>query len=199
LFCDLRGYTAISERLTPRQSYALLGDVMDRFTQDIMDADGVILDYFGDGLAAFWNAPLPQADHALRACRAALAMCGSLPEISADWHMVTDCPLRMGIGIHTGTALVGNAGSQARIKYGPRGSAVNLASRVQSATRQLGVPILLTKATAAQLSGKLPTRSLSRQTLPGFAEPVELCELLSSEPIATSPSLIAAATRAKTW
>jgi adenylate cyclase len=174
LFADLRGFTALSERLSPSQAYSLLGDVMDRCTQDVMATGGVLIDYYGDGLAAFWNAPLPQPGHALRACQAALAMQGDLQLISDDWLPITGQPLQLGIGIHTATTLVGNAGSRSRIKYGPRGQAMNLASRVQNATRQLGRPILLTRSTAEQLAGQVALHSVSTYKLDGFAQSVEL-------------------------
>jgi len=188
LFCDLRGFTPLGERLSPRESYALLGDVMDRFTHDVMRFDGVLIDYFGDGLAAFWNAPLLQDDHALLACRAAFSMCDALPELSDDWFSVTGRHLRLGIGIHTGVSLVGNAGSRSRIKYGPRGTAVNLASRVQSASKQLELPVVITQTTAQRLQGKLPTRQVARLKLEGFAEPVELYQPLMNEHAAEVPA-----------
>lgn len=195
LFADLRGFTSLSEQLSPRESYALLGDVMDRLTHEVMKTGGVLIDYFGDGLAAFWNAPLPQMDHALLACQAALGMCSALPEISDDWLPVTGRHLRMGVGIHTATTLVGNAGSHSRIKYGPRGCAMNLASRVQTATKQLGVPILLTRSTAERLRGKLEVQPLAPLKLEGFAEPVELFQLVPSETVALRPEASVAVAR----
>ncbi len=187
LFCDLRGFTSLSQQLAPRQSYALLGDVMDRFTHDVMRHEGVLLDYFGDGLAAFWNAPLDQPHHAHWACRAAQAMLASLAEVSDDWLPITDLPLRAGIGIHTGNALVGNAGSRSRIKYGPRGNVVNLASRVQGATKTFGCNVLITSSTAEHLSSEFVTRSLGTIPLAGFSEPVALHELVTITGVETRP------------
>jgi adenylate cyclase len=179
LFCDLRGYTLLCERLSPREAYALVGDVMDRFTHEVARFEGVLIDYFGDGLAAFWNAPIPQDDHALLACQAAFAMCDALPALSDDWFSVTGRHLRVGIGLHTGPALVGNVGSRTRIKYGPRGSAVNLASRVQSATKQVGLPILMTLPTSQKLAGKIPTRRVAHVPLEGFETPFDLYQPLA--------------------
>jgi adenylate cyclase len=178
LFGDLRGFTSLAERLSVRESYHLLADVMDALTNIVSEHGGVLIDYFGDGLAAFWNAPLPQSGHAELACQAALAMCEVLPEISHDWHAITGRPLRLGIGIHTGEAMVGNAGSRSRIKYGPRGNAMNVASRVQTATKQFEAPILLTRATADQLTGSLPIRSVGPTQFDGLADAVELFALL---------------------
>ena len=179
LFGDIRGFTTLSEQLSPRESYTLLGDAMDRFTNIIMRQEGVIIDYYGDGLAAFWNAPFKQPDHARLACEAAFAMQRELADLSADWIGLTGRNLRMGIGIHTGLALVGNAGSFARIKYGPRGNTVNLAARVENATKQVGLPILITHSTMLALRETLPTRRVFRQKLAGFETAVDLYQPLS--------------------
>ena len=86
LFSDLRGFFEISERLGPHETYRFLGDVMNRLTEAIMSASGVIIDYYGDGLAAMWNAPTDQYNHAELACRAAHAMLAELPAINAAWR-----------------------------------------------------------------------------------------------------------------
>ena len=99
-----------------------MGDVMNALTAAVMDLDGVVIDYYGDGLAAMWNAPVDQPEHPEWACRAALRMIDSLPAVQTKWaHLLVD-ELRLGIGVHTGLAQVGNAGSSRRTKYGPRGA-----------------------------------------------------------------------------
>jgi adenylate cyclase len=174
LVCDLRDFTSLTERLTPRESFALLADVMDRFTLEITARQGLVLDYFGDGLAAFWNAPLEVPGHAEQAYAAAQAMLGVLPEISDDWFAITGRRLRVGIGLHTAISLIGNAGSRTRIKYGPRGSVLNLASRVQAHTKVLGVPLLMTAFTAERLDPSVNTSCIDRAMLEGFVEPIAL-------------------------
>ncbi len=82
LFADIRGFSAVSERLSPRLTCELIRDVMEHLTATIMESAGVVVDYIGDGLLAMWNAPLDQPDHAARACRAALAMRDGLPELN---------------------------------------------------------------------------------------------------------------------
>jgi adenylate cyclase len=145
----------------------------------VIAQDGQVIDYFGDGLAAMWNAPVEQADHAARASRAAAGMIESLPIVAADWESVLERgSLRLGIGIHTGIVQVGNSGSQHVKKYGPRGTAVHVASRVEAATKRIGVPLVLSGETAAQVSGELRTYRICQAELPGVERPVDLYGIL---------------------
>jgi adenylate cyclase len=177
LFADLRGFSRLSERIGAAETYSLLTDILSRFTNQIMDEGGVVIDYYGDGLAAMWNAPLDTPEHADRAARAALGIARELPAINAVWSERLLGQIRAGIGIHSGRAQVGNAGSRRRFKYGPRGHAINLASRVEAATKVFGVPCLITGATRALLQSELPLRRICRARLTGMTEPVELFEL----------------------
>jgi adenylate cyclase len=177
LFSDLRGFTALSERLGPHRTCHLLREMMERLTERIVEHGGVIVDYAGDGILAMWNAPVQQPDHAARACRAALAMLAELPELNARWSAEAAGSLALGIGINTGEALVGNTGSQRKFKYGPHGHTVNLASRIQDATKRLGLPLLITASTRASLPDSFATRRLGRIVLPGIGEPVVAYEL----------------------
>lgn len=182
LFSDLRGFFEISERLGPYETYRFLGDVMNRLTEAIMASHGVIIDYYGDGLAAMWNAPTDQYSHAELACHAAHAMLDELPAINSAWRELLGKDLSLGIGIHTGLARVGNAGTQRRIKYGPRGATVNLASRVEGATKRLGVSLLVTEQTRRQLPPSIITRRCLRAQLAGAAAPVDLYEVPRTPP-----------------
>jgi len=179
LFSDVRGFSRISERIGPRETIRLAGDIMERLTRHIRDFDGVIVDYVGDGLLAMWNAPDDDPDHAQLACRAAIKMIGELPAINEAWEGITGTKIRFGIGINTGLAMVGNTGSLQRVKYGPLGHTVNLASRVEGATKHLGVPMLITGSTFAQLGGTFATRRLCCVRVIGIAGAVDLHELSS--------------------
>lgn len=181
-FADLRGFSGISEQLGPRETFRLMRDVMDRLTATIVENGGAIIDYYGDGVAVMWNAPADQPDHALRACRTALAMRRELPGLNADWRQRVGMPLELGIGINTGPAQVGNSGSSRRLKYGPRGHTVNLASRIEGATRQLGVSILIAASTQQRLPTDFALRRLCRARLSGVHEPVTLFELPEQPP-----------------
>jgi adenylate cyclase len=177
LFSDLRGFTPLAERLGAHKTCHLLRDMMERLSERIVEHRGVIVDYAGDGMLAMWNAPARQPDHAERACRAGLAMLGELPGLNARWGDEAAVTLALGIGINTGEALVGNTGSTRKFKYGPHGHTVNLASRVQDATKKLGLPLLITASTRERLPGTLLTRRIGRVVLPGVREPVVAYEL----------------------
>jgi adenylate cyclase len=174
LFVDLRGSSELANSLGNERTYDLMGDVMDALTAAIMDLDGVIIDYYGDGLAAMWNAPADQPDHAELACRAALRMIDALPAVQKKWtHLLVD-ELRVAVGVHTGLAQVGNAGSNRRAKYGPRGANVNLAHRVEAAAKAVGVSAVVTRATASRLSNRLLATRICQVQLPGVQTPIDL-------------------------
>lgn len=177
LFCDIRNSTSISGQLGAQLTYRLMGDVLEYFTTRVMETGGVIIDYYGDGLAAMWNAPRLQDDHAQRGCRAALAMQNQLDQLNSMWSSRLNQPLRIGVGVHSDIAQVGNAGTTRRLKYGPRGQMVHLASRLERATRDFRVPILISAATNALVTCNLSTRHIGEAELPGIRKPVELIEL----------------------
>jgi adenylate cyclase len=177
LFTDLRGFSKISERIGASETYNLLTDILDKLTNQVMDHGGVVIDYYGDGLAAMWNAPTDLQQHADRAVEAALAMINELPAINIQWAERLGGIIRLGIGIHTGRAQVGNSGSKRRMKYGPRGHAVNLTSRVEAATKVFGVTCLLTAATREQLRMDFPLRRICKARLTGMTEAVDLFEI----------------------
>lgn len=177
LFADLRNFAAISEQVGPKVTYQLLTEIMDRFSDIIAEHDGVIIDYFGDGLSAFWNAPIAQPNHVLLACRAAEDLVASLPELNEIWAHRLQQRLRVGIGVHTGVAQVGNSGSNRRLKYGPRGSTVNIASRLESATKGVGLPILVSETVAAKVKEFYLGRRICRTALAGIGKTMNLFEL----------------------
>jgi adenylate cyclase len=185
LFADVRGSSALAQLLEIEQSCLLLSDILESLTSAVLDHGGAIIDYYGDGLAAMWNAPTDQSDHAELACRAGVDMLASLPAIEAKWSSLLRQPLGLGVGVHTGIAQVGNSGSSQKWKYGPRGSNVHLASRVESATKELGVQLVATEATASQLSARFICPRLCRVRLPGIGEPIKLYGVWSA---ATEPS-----------
>src|SRR5262245_30680855 len=111
LVSDLRGFTALSERLEAETTCRVLRDLMECLTDRIIAEGGVIVDYAGDGILAMWNAPAPQDDHAQRACRAALAMLKEIPRFNERWQATIGGPVVLGVGINTGIARVGNTGS----------------------------------------------------------------------------------------
>jgi adenylate cyclase len=177
LISDLRGFSTLSEKLGPQDTCRLVRDVMERLSERILEHGGVIVSYLGDGILAMWNAPAHQEKHAELACRAALAMLAELPDLDASWQPIIGQPMSIGIGINTGPAQVGNTGSSRKFMYGPLGNTVNLASRVEGATKYFKVPILITGSTREQVGNAFATRRLCQVRVVGINHPVELFEL----------------------
>jgi adenylate cyclase len=177
LFCDIRGFSRISERMGPAQTIHWVSEVLESLSECVLARQGVLVNYMGDELLAMWGAPEKQEDHACRACRAALEMRARLPELNARWQETVGEPIRIGIGINTGMACVGNMGSKRKFVYGPQGDTVNLASRVQGATRYLRSPILITGSTRECLDPSFSARRLCQVRVVNIARPVDLWEL----------------------
>ncbi len=150
LFCDVRGFTALSEQMDPEMVAAQLNTHLDRMTQVVFEQGGVLDKFIGDAVMAFFGAPVPRRDHAAQACRSALNMVASLPELDEVWRRMGAPSLRIGVGINTGEVVVGNLGSHLRLDYTVVGDTVNLASRLEGMTRRYrpGVDIVVSRATA---------------------------------------------------
>lgn len=177
LFSDLRGFTALSQRIGAAETCRLMRDIMEQLSERIVERKGTIVDYAGDGILAMWNAPVLQPDHAALACQAGQAMLAELPGLNARWQELANGTLSLGIGINTGMAQVGNTGSSRKFKYGPRGHAVNLASRVQETTKNLRLPLLITGTTQALLPSEYACRRLGLVRLAGVKEATLLYEV----------------------
>lgn len=182
LFADIRGFSRISERLGTERTMAWIQDTMGVLSEAVLAHDGVLVDYIGDELMAMWGAPAPQADHASLACSAARQMMESLAEISARWQAELGEPVRLGIGLNSGVARVGNTGSSLKFKYGPLGDAVNVASRVQGATKYLGADCLITGDTLKKLPPGAAVRRLARVRAVNIAHAIDLYEIVARPP-----------------
>ena len=182
LFCDITGFSRISERLGPKRTVDWIKDVMTALSDCVIVHQGVLVDYIGDELVAMWGAPSAIPNHAELACRAALAMIKQLPQLNQRWEPILGEPMGFGIGINSGMARVGNIGTDRKFKYGPLGNTVNLASRVQGATKYLRTKLLVTGDTARHLDGSFSLRRLCRVRMVNIAEPVELYELAAEVP-----------------
>ena len=177
LFCDIRRFSTISEELGPTQTVDWLSSVMGEFSTIVIDHGGVLVDYTGDEVMAMWGAPTHQPNHAELACSAALAILESLVELNKKWQPIVGAVTEVGIGVNTGGALVGNIGTHKKFKYGPLGTCVNLASRVQGATKYLKTPLLITGNTAKHLPETFRCRRLCQVKVINIKEPVDLYEL----------------------
>lgn len=191
MFCDVRGFTTLSEQY--RDDPEALIQIMNRFftamTGVILELGGTVDKYVGDCIMAFWNAPLEDPDHALRACSAALAMVECLERLNVEFsqEMTTDdiepVRLNIGIGINTGSCVVGNMGSQQRFDYSVLGDTVNLASRLEGQTKTYGVSILIGPQTAEAVSELFPLE-LDKIVVKGKAEAVRIFGLIPANQFA---------------
>jgi adenylate cyclase len=184
LFADIRGFTGIAERLDSKVLLGLLNEYLTPMTDVIVQGhEGTLDKYMGDAIMAFWGAPKAQADHALRACEAALAMIERLDALRARWRARGLPDVDIGVGINTGPMSVGFVGSQDRFyNYTVLGDAVNLAARLEGANRVYGTRILVGPETAAAVSGRLVLRALDLVRVKGKREPVTVFELLGRAP-----------------
>jgi adenylate cyclase len=178
LFCDIRGFSRVSDKLGPAKTMEWINDVMGVLSDSVLAHQGVLVDYIGDELMAMWGAPTEQPDHATLACRAALDMLEKLPEMVERWKPVLGEEFDLGIGLNTGTARVGNTGTIRKFKYGPLGTTVNLASRVQGATKHFKARLIITGQTKAAIEDGFATRRLGKVRVININEPVELYELV---------------------
>ncbi len=177
MFVDIRNFTARSEASTPEQAVALLNVFLSEMVDVIEQRHGGIVNKFlGDGLMAMFAEWTGRADHADAAVAAGREMLQRLQDINARLRAAGEPPLAIGIGIHTGRAVVGSIGSPRRMEYTAIGDAVNVASRVESLTKVVGVPLLLTDATRQALRVRLPLELLPAQQVKGHA-PVDVLKL----------------------
>lgn len=177
LFCDLRGFSRISERIGPEGTNKLMSAIFDALSKCVQDQSGVLVDYLGDGMLAMWGAPGHQPDHAKRCVIAAQKMQMQIPLINEKWSKLIGEPLALGIGINSGKTWVGNTGSSIKFKYGPLGPSVNLASRVEGLTKYLRSYLLVTGATKKLLDDSFLTRRVCKTTVVNVVEPVDIYEV----------------------
>ena len=186
LFSDIRGFTALSETLTPNELTTLLNTILTPMTNVLLQSEATIDKYIGDAIMAFWNAPLDIADHRRKACLAALDMLERLEVLNRD----RDAPLRIGIGLHTGPCCVGNLGSTERFSYSAIGDSVNVASRIEGLTKQYGVSILVSES-VREAATDLAFLPVDRVKLVGRAEPIPIFVLLGNAEWAQHPDFLA--------
>jgi adenylate cyclase len=172
-FSDIADFTSLSEGMDPDELAAMMNTYFQVAVGDcIHRTEGTVAKYLGDGIFAFWNAPDPQPDHALRACQAALRF------RELNGRPIHGRRLRTRVGLHTGAVNVGNFGSADRVDYTALGDHVNLASRLESLNKHLGTECLLSGHTRSLIGDEIVTRSLGSFRLKGFAGLVEVHELV---------------------
>lgn len=182
LFADLRGFTPLSEQLPPRELIGLLNRYLDRMSAEIETHGGVIDKFIGDEIMALFGAPLAEPDAADRAIRAALAMRRELVRLNADLCREGQPPLAFGVGINTARVVAGNIGSHRRLNYSVIGDGVNIASRLQTLTREpaYATDIILSDATLQAATRSWATRALGKVKIKGRIGELSIHTLLES-------------------
>jgi adenylate cyclase len=178
LFADIVGFTALASERTPEQVIALLRDFQSRMEACAFAHRGTVDKYIGDAVMMTFGTPYPAADDARRALDCALAMLDAMAEWNQERIAAGEPPIRLGIGIHFGTAVLGDIGSERRLEFAVVGDTVNVASRLEGLTRSLGVDLLVSEAllTRAQAAGADTSRftDMGAQSLRGREEPVHV-------------------------
>ncbi len=189
LFCDVRGFTSISEtyKTDPQGLTELINRLLTPLSDAILSRHGTIDKYMGDCIMAFWNAPMAVPDHERQACAAALAMLSELDALNAARKAEADTagtefqPLAVGIGLNTGDCVVGNMGSAQRFDYSVLGDAVNLSARLEGQSRDYGVSIVVGEDTAAKTADDFALLELDRIAVKGKTEAVTIYGLLGDK------------------
>jgi adenylate cyclase len=179
MFSDIRGFTAISEKLDAQELALFLNQYLSDMTSLVFDHHGTLDKYIGDAVMAFWGAPFEEPGHAAKACKAALKMMDRVRELQKKWQAEGKPHLDIGIGLNTGMASVGNMGSALRYGYTALGDAVNLSSRLEGLNKDYGTHIIVNASTyeAAKESGFL-FRELDLIRVKGKLQPVAIWELV---------------------
>lgn len=179
LFSDIRGFTTLSERLPAELVVHILNEYFNAMVDCVFDYEGTLDKYIGDAIMAVFGTPTVHDDDPMRAIRTAVRMKTKLEELNDKW-MNKDgmTPLRIGIGIHTGEVIAGNIGHSQRMEYTVIGDSVNLASRIESLTKEYDCPILISETTYAAVEGAINAEYLDSVTVKGKTKPIKIYKLL---------------------
>ncbi len=178
LFSDIRGFTSISEQLTPEELVEHLNVYLQEMTDIVIKYYGTLDKYVGDEIMAFWGAPVETDDHALMACKSALEMMVDLQKMNEKWEAEKKPTLNIGIGINTGDMVVGNMGSSSRMDYTLMGDNVNLGARLEGTNKVYGTNIIISEYTYQYVKDDVIARELDLIRVKGKEMPVKIYELI---------------------
>jgi adenylate cyclase len=167
LFSDIRGFTTISEQIAPELVVSLLSEYLAQAAQIIFKHKGTVDKFIGDAVFAIFGAPKSYGDDALRAVRTGIEMIRLAESLAPKWEQAIGRPLKIGVGVHTGEAVVGAIGSDVRSDFTAIGDTVNLGSRLEALTKELGVPMLVSDATAEETGEAIPLKPVRQVKVTG--------------------------------
>ncbi len=174
LFSDIRGFTSISEKTTPKELVRLLNKYFTAMTEQILKNGGVLDKYIGDAIMAFWGAPIENLEQADKAVRAALQMIQKLDELNKELMSEGIPEIKIGVGIYTGPAVVGNIGSNLRFDYTAIGDTVNTASRLEGLCKEYNTRIIIGKTTKNKLKDDYNLKFLGSALVKGKNKSVDV-------------------------
>jgi adenylate cyclase len=180
MFTDIQNFTSLSENIDPQELMEYLSRYFQVITRIVIDSNGTVDKYIGDGMMAFWGAPVDDNDHALHACLAALKIQEALQKLNQEYQKENKPTIVTRIGINTGNVVVGNVGSDDRLNYTSLGDSVNLTSRLEGINKIYGTTIIVSEYTYDQIKDKFKFRFLDRILVKGKHKGIYIYELLSS-------------------
>jgi adenylate cyclase len=180
VFSDLRGFTSFSEKLPPERLVEFLNIYFEAMTDVLFHYDGALDKYIGDGMMAFWGAPLPQPDHAARALRSSIEMVARTRALNEEWKARGWPWLEVCVGLNSGQMVFGNMGSMKRLSLTVMGDNVNLAARLEPLNRMYETSIIASEATLTAAPNIATVREIDLVRVKGREEPVRIYEVLGT-------------------
>jgi len=190
LFSDIRGFTALTEDMPPETMVALMNAFFSKMTDIILKNGGLIDKYIGDNIMAIFGAPIPQTDHAIRACTTALEMIEAIAQSQSNAEEHGFPPLGIGIGINSGPMVLGNMGSEKKFNYTVMGDNVNIAARIEKLNKRFATSIIITENTYQEAKDHFACRAIRSLRVKGKKQPLVIYELLGKKSIVPQLSYI---------